>query len=146
MCVVYRVVCKCFKMREYTDTIQELTTLLNSNRRKGKVEQFKGLVVDLKKLYGMEISKKFLKNLYTEKDNNKKTARLNYLIRKAGFKVKSLNRYFNEMRTDKFFKTIIDFGKKDGFGNLKDVRKIQVGRFYKAVRRECFKLLVVENE
>lgn len=129
--------------REYSEILDDLTELLNSNKRKfegvNKAQRFKELIFELPH----EVSTKYLKGLMITKNNIKKSYILRNLISLAGLRTQKHNRYFKAEDLAIYKVDVNEWGRnKWGEACLKNSRRQTIGRPIKYHKLEVIYTIV----
>jgi hypothetical protein len=126
----------------YNQVIEDLKKSLNT---KGNNALFKDSVRNLKNLFGVGISTKYLKGLIEGNDGRKKTHRVSYLLRSVGFKTKKGYKDIKVSLAYPIKRNVQYFGySKKGEVEIRKEKEISVLRERNEYKREVLFFIVTE--
>ena len=143
---------------KYIECLNELQEVLNTSKRKGRIERFNKVIDDFNDI-GFQISTKFIRNLINQGDERKKTQKIYNLIKQSKFTIERIVKDFKAWIGYSWNTQIKDYSYKKGYKlteydrinqfNSSRVDEIKmdlsverVGNSYIALKKEVYYFLV----
>jgi len=124
--------------------IEVLNNLKKSINQKHNNELFKISIQNLKKVFGQEISTKFLRNLCECSDFRKQTKRISYLLRTNNLKTFKTNRIYSYLDVNRYKTEVIEYAlNKSKKAYIKNSRMQEIGREFLHRKKEVLFMIKI---